>query len=167
MAIAAILSGMAYVNFTAVLSDVRLRAEAGRLEAFLWRARREAAETKRPYRVVLDCAKARPGCELSLESAVVDKSLVTGWRAEKNGRHGFRPGVRAAMAQAASAFDGDRRVAGVHYAIFMPGQKVYSDPRPFGLFLYYGNGSGETRGYLVSVNNETGRIDLSKDAKIV
>ncbi|MDR2301605.1 MAG: prepilin-type N-terminal cleavage/methylation domain-containing protein [Deltaproteobacteria bacterium] len=183
LVIALIAFGVAYPGLGSYLKDSRLRSEAKRTEEFFWRAKRLAQESKNPVRVVLDCSKAKAKtCGLSLQTALVDKAAVVGWALAKDGYHPFHENVNCALiASLDKGQDGDKRIKGVHYGIFMPDQRVYSDPRPFEIFLFYsknpgpgqgpGPGPGQSKGlaagYRISIDNDNGRISSAKENRAI
>ncbi|MDR2386316.1 MAG: hypothetical protein LBE80_01860 [Deltaproteobacteria bacterium] len=169
-----IVGAMVYGNMNSYLSDSRLRGEAKRLEEFLWRAKLLADESKRPVRVVLDCSQAkRSECYLSLQSGLVDKSTVTGWTTLQDGFHLFHEKVKATLlASLDKGQDGDKRIKDLYYGIFMPDQKVYSDPKPFEIFLFYSKNQNDskkvpTNGYRISISRDNGRISLVKESQVI
>jgi hypothetical protein len=56
-------------------------------------------------------------------------------------------------------FDGAVTVPNIYWAVFMPSNQVFSDPKTFELFLFNNELSGPSRtGWHLSVNFITGRV---------
>jgi prepilin-type N-terminal cleavage/methylation domain-containing protein len=166
MTIILIMGAVVYFSISSVLSDKRARTDAVRLETHLAKARQKAYDTKIPVRVVLNCAKAESkGCVLSTQTAVIRGTGVNGWEMSKGLKHFLNPNVNPLNVKGAKqGFDGDKEVPGVYFAIFMPDHRVYSSPRPFDLFLRYGDKTtGDVTGYRVTLGNNSGKISLVKE----
>jgi prepilin-type N-terminal cleavage/methylation domain-containing protein len=171
IAIIAILALIIFPSLMRFLPNSRVRADSRALATVMQKARLRAATIQKPIRVVLNCTQ-KP-CFVDMQAAIYgnptlgeDGSSVKGWTSINEERHRFNDNVSAIKLPSACAtcYDGAVTVAGVTYAIFMPGSHVFSDPRPYEIFLYYNQGTAAVRpGWRLSVSNDSGRVITKRD----
>jgi prepilin-type N-terminal cleavage/methylation domain-containing protein len=156
--IVGILALIAYPAMSRIIPNQRVSSEAKQLDSLMQKARLRAATAQKPVRVVVNCS-VNP-CWFEMQYAVYTESAVTSWRTETGSRHTLNNGVTIANSQATYDFDGAGPApAGVHYAIFMPDSRVYSDPRPFDVFFYHITSTGaEKPGWRLSLGADSGRV---------
>lgn len=163
IAIIAILTAVIVPNITSSLADSRVRAEARSLDSLFQKARMMAALKQRPVRVVLNCArKAADACVASLQTAVYAGINVVSWAPQADLRRQCHERVMVSNL-GGSGHDGDASFNGIYWAIFMPDNRVYSDPRPFDLYLHdrYKTGPDAT-GWRVTLSNDSGRMTAKR-----
>jgi Tfp pilus assembly protein FimT len=166
MGIVAVLSMIAFPFLTDYLADSRARTEARSVDSAFQRARMMAAITQRPVRVVLNCTRAvAPACVLNLQTALYSGVLVSGWNNEITYRREMHEKVEVEAATGpGTSHDGSATTPGIHWAIFMPDSRVFSDPRPLSLFFHQDNRTGPaTRGWRVSLSSDSGRVQTQRD----
>ncbi|MDR2354530.1 MAG: prepilin-type N-terminal cleavage/methylation domain-containing protein [Deltaproteobacteria bacterium] len=159
--IIAVLSLIAFPVLSRIIPGQRTANDAQRVEAYMQKARLRAATSSKPIRVVLNCS-ASP-CWIEIQSAIYAGGTVTGWKADIGDHYTFSRDVKFMNSQASSSYDGANRApSGVGYAIFMPDSRVYSDPRPFDIFIYYISSNNPKAGYQVSLSNDSGRVNSKR-----
>jgi Tfp pilus assembly protein FimT len=168
ISIVGILAMVSYPLMNRLLPNQRVSGEAKKVESFMQRARSKASNLQKPIRVVVNCT-ANP-CWIESQRARYNEKVVDGWDSEGDRRYfntsvavtNSRPLIPSAPPL---AFDGSATFPGIHYAIYMPDGRVYSDPRPFDIFLYDRNLdplTNPTDGWRVTVSNDSGRINSKR-----
>jgi prepilin-type N-terminal cleavage/methylation domain-containing protein len=163
IAIIGILAMLIYPALSRFLPGQKISNEAKRVESFLQKARVKASTLQKPIRVVLNCA-AKP-CWIESQRAVYTGSTVDSWESEGDRRY-FNSMVAVNKASMIVSYDGASTYVGIHYAIYMPDGRVYSDPKPFDIFLYNADAPPAVNpkdGYRVTVSNDSGRIQTKRD----
>jgi prepilin-type N-terminal cleavage/methylation domain-containing protein len=161
VAIIGILASICYAAMNRYVPGFRLRAEAKAIDSLFQKARLRAASSQKPVRVVINCTKnVVDTCVANLEGANYTGANVTSWTNFSSDRHEFSPYVMAVKETSASTFDGTSTFTNIFWAIFLPDSRVFSDPRPFSLFIYNDgdNLSQLTKGWRVSLSNDAGRV---------
>ncbi|MDR1308769.1 MAG: hypothetical protein LBL95_02540 [Deltaproteobacteria bacterium] len=167
LSIMLLLGFAAFKGLGRYLPEKRVRTEATRLDAILRAARQKAIVSQRPVRVAIDCGRKKADrCLVSSQTAILSAATVSGWEPPQDDPHRMHPGVLImATDQGKASFDGARHVNDVIWAIFMPNSLVYSDPRPFDVFLFHhARPSRPTRGQRITVGRENGRVTLRQDS---
>ena len=158
--ILAILSAVALPAMTKLLPNQRISGEARRIETSLQKARVKASTTQRPVRVVINCA-ASP-CWVESQRAVYLEGQVDSWEPEGD-RRKLTETAKVKAASLTPGFDGRITVPDVYYAIYMPDGRVFSDPRPFDVYVYATgmamSGAGVPKdGWRLTITNDSGRL---------
>ncbi len=173
VAVIGILAMMAVPAIMSLAPYQRARGEAQHAAVIMQQARLKAANTQKPMRVVVNCAKhvaTGEPCVLLLQSAIYDLGQVSGWTDIAGTRHEVHPKVDVLPIEdpgAPGAHDGDAKLADVYWTIFMPSSRVFSDPRPSNLFFGATEFKTNTpwRGWILSVNSASGRTTLNGGPK--
>jgi hypothetical protein len=167
VAIIGILAMIVYPNMSRLIPERRISSEARIIEGYLQKARVKASNVQRPIRVVINC-NATP-CWVESQRAVYEGSEVDHWVAEGDKR--FINSMVAFMnASGGFGYDGEALPSDwkVFFAIYMPDSRVYSNPRPFELFLYNSEMKADVNpkdGWNLSVSNDSGRVLLKRDSR--
>ncbi|MDR1546458.1 MAG: prepilin-type N-terminal cleavage/methylation domain-containing protein [Deltaproteobacteria bacterium] len=166
IAVIGLLAALSYPALKRLLPDQQVRSELRRLESLMQKARQKASNIQKPVRVVVNCARAQAKtCVADLQTAVRRGSEVSGWETSLTDRRAFNAQVSAAAAPQAgpAGHDGEKTFPQVHWAIFMPDGRVFSDPRPFKLFMRHDSQSAELKkGWSLSVGNDSGRVFVER-----
>ena len=165
IAIIGILAAIAFPALSRLVPNQKLSSDAKSVDAILQKARLRAATSQKPIRVVLNCS-ASP-CWIELQAAQYLNSAVVGWNAMNNERHVFSSGTAVGNSSPDYAFDGSSAApSGIRYAIFMPDSRVYSDPKPFDVFLYLGSATATNpkNGWRITLSSDSGRVFSKKEA---
>jgi type II secretory pathway pseudopilin PulG len=164
IAIIGILAALVYPNLTSQIPNKKISGEAKRVESYLQKARMLSANIQRPVRVVINCVN-NP-CWIESQRAVYVGTNVDSWSSEGDRRY-FNSVVAVNTSAASPGYDGDRRIDKVYYAIYMPDNRVFSDPRPFDIFLFNGDMNpsiNPKEGFRISVSNDSGRVLNKRDS---
>jgi Tfp pilus assembly protein FimT len=165
IAIIGILAAISFPALSRMVPNQKLSSDAKSVDAILQKARLRAATSQKPIRVVLNCS-ASP-CWIELQAATYLNSSVSGWNSVENERYVFNSSTSVSNSSTTYAFDGASAApAGVRYAIFMPDSRVYSDPKPFDVFLYLGSASGVNpkNGWRITLSSDSGRVNSKKES---
>jgi prepilin-type N-terminal cleavage/methylation domain-containing protein len=171
MAIIGILAMVVYPTLSHVLPNQRLSSEAKRIESFMQKARVKASNLQKPVRVVINCTGQNPlvnpkkPCWIESQIAVYSGSSVDSWNPEGDRRY---MNSSVMVMENNAGYDGDAPVDFISYAIYMPDSRVYSEPRPFDIFVYSSEVDAAVNpkeGWRVTVSNDSGRI-LTKQDKV-
>jgi prepilin-type N-terminal cleavage/methylation domain-containing protein len=163
IAIVGILAAISYPLMSKLVPNQRIAAEGKRVESFLQKARAKSSNLQRPMRVVLNCT-ASP-CWIESQRATYTNGVVDGWQSDGD-RRTFNPDVNVSNTSSVTAYDGASTYAGIRYAIYMPDGRVFSDPKPFDVFLFSNSvdpAQNPKDGWRVTVSNDTGRIQTKRD----
>ncbi|MDR2200062.1 MAG: prepilin-type N-terminal cleavage/methylation domain-containing protein [Deltaproteobacteria bacterium] len=158
ISILGILAVVAYPAMSRFVPNQKVSNEAKRVESFLQKARVNASTKQRPIRVVINCV-ASP-CWIESQKAVYNGASVDSWTPEGDRRY-FNTMVSLVNSTTTGGRDGAREVPGVRYAIYMPDGRVYSDPRPFDIFLFSNqvdSAVNPKEGWRISVTKDSGRV---------
>ena len=154
-----ILTAIALPAMSRLAPNQRISGEAKRIESFLQKARVKASTQQKPIRVVLNCA-ASP-CWIESQRAVYVGAAVDSWAQEGDRRY-LNAAANVTNANTAAGFDGKTHYPNIRYAIYMPDGRVFSDPRPFDIYLYHTgvklNGAEPTQGWRVTIGSDSGRV---------
>jgi hypothetical protein len=143
----------------------KVRGEAGRLEALFQKVRQRAQSSQMPIRVSFSCRRQETqGCRVSVQTAVFSGTAVTGWSPPEVPGWTIDPAVRLSHLAEPRLSDGPAVNPEVFWAVFRPDGRVYSDPRPFDLYLYHPSSEKSPPGFRLQLSRETGRPDLAKAA---
>jgi prepilin-type N-terminal cleavage/methylation domain-containing protein len=168
LCIISVIAGISYPVFSRYLPNARVRAAARELDSVLQKARLRAAITQRPVRVVVNCVKnpvVNESCLIRFQIAVSSGTGVSDWTDNPVEMRVLHKDIVIinGIPGSTSVPDGAESYTDVHWAIFMPNNQVFSDPRPFNLFIYYSDeSSGQTSGWRVSINNTIGRVHTER-----
>jgi prepilin-type N-terminal cleavage/methylation domain-containing protein len=166
IAIIGILAAIAFPAMNRLIPDRQVTNEAKMVDSYLQKARLRSASTQKPIRVVINCTG--PRCWIELQRAEYTMAAVTSWVAETTNRYYFNKNVTVAnLLPPGTTYNYDGSSAApvnVHYAIFMPDSRVYSDPRPFHIFIYSkGDTSPQIEGWYITLSNDSGRVSIKRE----
>ncbi|MDR2349376.1 MAG: prepilin-type N-terminal cleavage/methylation domain-containing protein [Deltaproteobacteria bacterium] len=169
IAIIGILAAIIFPTMSRLIPDRQLSNDARRVDALFQKARLRAATTQKPIRAVINCASASTPCVMELQAALYTNSAVSSWQTDPGERHVFNSNNRVSVYRTNPGRDGSDPVpTGVTYAIFMPDSRVYSDPKPYEIFIHMKSAdlAGAT-GYLLTLSNDSGRVSSKKETSAV
>jgi prepilin-type N-terminal cleavage/methylation domain-containing protein len=168
LGILAIILAIAYPVFNRYLPSARSRAAARELDSVMQKARLRAAINQRPVRVVINCERiptVSKSCRVIFQTAVYTGTAVTSWVDSPSDLRVLHEKIEFVNGLPGNTFppDGDKSYPNIYWAIFMPNSQVFSDPRPFDVFLYYSGRSGpDTPGWRIVLNNVSGRVNTER-----
>jgi type II secretory pathway pseudopilin PulG len=167
VAVIAILSAVAYPLLRGPRAELKISGGARGLENLMQKARVMASSQQNSIRVVINCGLVGiDSCYVDLQTAVLTDSAVTGWRLNYGERQVLDSSVQIAK-KPATTHDGAVSQPNIFWSIFMPTGQVYSDPRPFELFLSRkADLDANKSGWWLEVNNVTGRVYLRRGKQL-
>jgi hypothetical protein len=165
VAIIGLLTLIAYPSRSSLAPKQKVRGESDRLSGLFQKVRQRAQSSQRPIRVSLSCRnQSARGCRVSVQAAVFSGTTIADWAQTDEPGYTIDPAVQVSHLAETRSSDGLIVNPDIFWAIFMPDSRVYSDPRPFDLYLYHPSGDKAPTGFRLQVSNDTGRPDLTKAA---
>lgn len=169
MAIMVVLLSVAYPLFRSYKPDLTVRSGVQKLQGLLERARLKSATQNRPIRVVLNCT--RPGgfesCFIDLQSAIFKDSEVKDWDRDYGARQVLNRNVFVLKVDPKAPHDGKQNFNNIFWAIFMPSGQVFSNPKPFGVYMYYDSvAAKKVKAWEIKVDPDNGRVDTRKNVAL-
>jgi prepilin-type N-terminal cleavage/methylation domain-containing protein len=162
----AILAVAAYPLLRGSQPDLQTQAAARQLESLTQKARFQAVNTQKPIRLVINCSRPEgfKSCYVDLQSATYTNTEVSGWRKDQKAHQVFEPGIQIVKSLTTATFDGEFTTPNIFWAIYMPSNQVFSDPRAFDLFMYHDSQSNaDKKGWRLLVNHVSGQANLKRD----
>jgi Tfp pilus assembly protein FimT len=162
-----ILAAVSYPLLKGSKPEYDARGASRQLEALLLKARTMAVNQQKPIRVVINCTRpaGTDHCYADLQAAIYNNEEVSGWEHRPQEREVLKPEIQIVKNNVTAGHDGNLTTPNLFWAIFMPANNIYSDPKAFEVFMYHNyQARPEKDGWLIAVNSVSGKIQLTRNS---